>query len=81
LAYGSIRLKILFKNYKLTWDYGTNMQPNDNKGSITFSEVFLDGKYIGHQFTGTLIRQENAKEVTKRLNNFRISARNTFIII
>jgi hypothetical protein len=57
-------------NYKLTWDYGTNMQPNDNKGSITFSEVFLDGKYIGHQFTGTLIRQENAKEVTKTFVGF-----------
>jgi hypothetical protein len=49
---------VKIKNYKLTWDYGTNMQPNDNKGSITFSEVFLDGKYIGHQFTGTLIRQD-----------------------
>jgi hypothetical protein len=41
---GKIILGAKFKNYKLTWDYGTNMQPNDNKGSITFSEVFLDGK-------------------------------------
>jgi hypothetical protein len=65
-----------FKNYKLTWDYGTNMQPNDNKGSITFSEVFLDGKYIGHQFTGTLIRQENAKEVTKTFVGFTRVAEN-----
>jgi hypothetical protein len=42
---GKVILGAKFKNYKLTWDYGTNMQPNDNKGSITFSEVFLDGNF------------------------------------
>jgi uncharacterized protein (TIGR02145 family) len=73
---GKVILGAKFKNYKLTWDYGTNMQPNDNKGSITFSEVFLDGKYIGHQFTGTLIRQENAKEVTKTFVGFTRVAEN-----
>jgi hypothetical protein len=36
----------------------------------------LDGKYIGHQFTGTLIRQENAKEVTKTFVGFTRVAEN-----
>ncbi|VVM26466.1 hypothetical protein BSPWISOXPB_6038 [uncultured Gammaproteobacteria bacterium] len=36
----------------------------------------MDGKYIGHQFTGTLIRQENAKEVTKTFVGFTRVAEN-----
>jgi hypothetical protein len=43
---------------------------------LRFFEVFLDGKYIGHQFTGTLIRQENAKEVTKTFVGFTRVAEN-----
>ena len=49
-----------FKNFKLTWDYGTTMQPNYSRGSIAFAEVFLNGSYVGHQFTGTIVRQAGA---------------------
>ena len=60
----------IFKDRKLTWDYGTNMQFNEHKGSITFSEVILNGKYIGHQFTGTLIRKIATEEKAESFIGF-----------
>ncbi|OIR25716.1 FISUMP domain-containing protein [Bathymodiolus thermophilus thioautotrophic gill symbiont] len=70
---GKVIFGAKFKNYKLTWDYGVNIQSNDSKGSITFSEVFLNGKYIGHQFTGKLIRQMSTETfvgfTTSSINN------------
>jgi len=63
---GKVVLNAKFKNYRLTWDYGTNMQINDHKGDITFADVILNGEYVGHQFAGTLTRHldgiEGAKE-------------------
>ena len=60
-----------FKDHKLIWNYGTNMQANNSKGNITFAEVILDGKYIGHQFTGTLVwRSDISGEQTQSFVGF-----------
>jgi len=59
-----------FKDRTLTWDYGTNMQLNDSKGSITFAEVILNGQFVGHQFTGTLIRHLETNEIVKPFVGF-----------
>jgi len=60
----------VFKDYKLTWEYGNNLQPNDSKGSITFSDVILNGQFVGHQFIGTLTRNLITGEQTETFAGF-----------
>jgi len=59
-----------FKDHTLTWDYGTNMQPNLSRGSIIFSEVFLNGQYAGHQFAGKLVWQSDLEGGVQSFTGF-----------